>query len=211
MEENKVEVNINENDVVFRMQYEFIVENLISGEKTTISDFLIRHNIRLGKLHNFVNKIIELDISDIKYDIVSTAGLDSFDISMRDDIFNNDDLITITDQISLLDNLPYKYSFVRKNRNPALFYLSPEVITVPTFDEFGAFTTVTDDTLLTGQQLQALDPDEDIIDLSSFSISTVSGLPTPFIMDSTSQMKFRVNVTDGDLNDFQIITVNRET
>jgi len=211
--EKTVRVDINENDVVFRMDYELLVENLISGEKTTINDFLIRHDIRLGKLHKFVNNLIESDIRDIKYDIASNSGLDSFNINIQKDVFNNDDLITITDQLSTLDNLPYKYSFVRKNRNPAMFYLSPEVIFVPTFEAPGVFTTITDGTILHGQALEALDPDEDVIDLNSpisFSIITTSGKQIPFILDTTSRMDFIIEVTDGNLKDHQIITVERQ-
>jgi len=204
-----VQVDINTNDVVFRLEYDLIVQNLVSGEKTEIRDFFIRHKIRLGKLHTFVTGIIEADISDISFRVTDKSGLDSFFIDIRRDVYNNDDLITITDEKSTLEGFPFKYVFARKNRNPTLFYLSPEEISLPTFDDQGEFTIITNETLIPNypEDLQALDPDEDIIGKGDFSIKFVgSDLPQPLISD---EMIFTVTVTDGNLDDFQEITVKR--
>lgn len=37
--------SINENDVTFRMEYPIIISNPVSGEKTEIKDFLVKHEI----------------------------------------------------------------------------------------------------------------------------------------------------------------------
>jgi len=44
-EEAAIEVNINKNDISFKMNYPFIISNPKSGEKTQIKDFLINHNL----------------------------------------------------------------------------------------------------------------------------------------------------------------------
>lgn len=202
----QVNVDINENDVVFRMDYGIIVENLISGEKTSLNNFLARHNVRLGKLHRFTNSLIESDISNIKFNIINNTGEDSFGVGIKKDAYNNDDLIIITDEESILDNQPYKYYFARKNRNPALFYLTPEQITMPaTNPETGEFTAVTEETLLGMQELIALDPDEDLITNEAFSIT-----PKPPVALLYPRIEFKVNVADGSLEDYQIIKVLRE-
>ena len=45
MKEANVDASINENDVVFRMEYPIIITNPASGEKTEIKDFIAKHNI----------------------------------------------------------------------------------------------------------------------------------------------------------------------
>ena len=202
--EKNIAVDINENDVVFRMQYQIIIENLVSGEKTKLKDFLVRHNIRLGKLHTFVNRLIESDISDIKFNIINNTGVNFFDVDIKRDVYNNDDLIIITDQKSLLDSFPYKYTFARKNRNPALFYLAPEEIELPMFDELGNLTIITNETIIGDQKLIALDPDEDLIDKGSFSINPKTPITLIF-----PKIEFIIEVTDGELKDYQIITILR--
>lgn len=201
----EVNVDINENDVVFRMSYDIVVENLVSGEKTALNDFLARHKLSLGKLHRFINSIIEADIGNIKFNIINNTGENSFEIEIKRDAYNNDDLIIIADLESVLDNQPYRYYFARKNRNPALFYLAPEQITLPaTNQETGEFTTVTEENLLGSQELIALDPDEDIITDESFSIT-----PKPPVTLLFPRIEFKVGVTDNELEDYQIITVLR--
>ena len=201
----QVNADINENDVVFRMSYDIIAENLASGEKTSLNNFLVRHKVRLGKLHSFINNLIESDVSNIKFNITTSTSSDSFDVNIKKDVHDKDDLIIITDKGSSLDNQPYKYYFARKNRNPALFYLEPEQITLPaTNPETGEFTTITEETLLGAQELMALDPDEDLITNESFSIT-----PKPPVTLLFPRIEFKVGVTDGSLEDYQTITVLR--
>ena len=43
--EATIEVSINENDVVFKMEYPIIINNPISGKKTQINDFITKHKL----------------------------------------------------------------------------------------------------------------------------------------------------------------------
>ena len=97
--EKTIIVDINEKDVAVKMNYEIIADNLVSGEKTKLNDFFARHKVSLGRLHEFANKLIESDISNIKFDI-ATSSTEDFDIDIFRDIFDNDDLIIITDKTS---------------------------------------------------------------------------------------------------------------
>ncbi|MBI2134991.1 hypothetical protein HYU09_03295 [Candidatus Woesearchaeota archaeon] len=201
----EVKADINENDVVFRMDYDIVVENLVSGEKTSLNNFFARHKIRLGKMHRFVNSLIESDIGSVKFNIMNST-MEGFEIDIKRDIYNKDDILIITDRESVLDNLPYNYYFARKNRNPAMFYLSPEQISMPaTNPETGEFTIITEEDLLGAQELIALDPDEDLITNESFFIT-----PKPPVALLFPRMEFKIGVTDGSLEDYQIITVIRE-
>jgi len=42
-EEATIDVSINENDVVFRMNYPIIITSPVGGKKTEIKDFLVKH------------------------------------------------------------------------------------------------------------------------------------------------------------------------
>ena len=85
-----------------------------------------------------------------------------------------------------------------------MFYLFPEKITLPAFNEGGEFTIVTKETLLGKQELMALDPDEDPIMSNSFSIT-----PKPPITLLFPRIEFKIAATDGSLEDYQIVTVIR--
>lgn len=202
-DEKSLSVDINEDDLVFRLQYKIIINNLITNEITRINDFFVRHQVRLGKLRNFVNSVIESDISDIKFSIINNTEED-FSVEITRDIYGKDDLIIITDKKSFIDSFNYKYIFARKNRNPTMFYLSPGEIVLPAFDEVGKFTIVQNDTLLGTQTLIALDPDEDFIDEGSFSIE-----PEPPITLIFPKIEFKISVSDAELEDYQTITVIR--
>jgi hypothetical protein len=197
--EKTIFVDINEQDVTIKMNYEIIADNLVSGEKTNLNDFFVKHKVSLGKLHNFANKIIESDISNVKFDITSSSTED-FDINVIRDLFDNDDLIIITDKKSSFSGLQYKYIFARKNRNPSMFYL-PSNLELPRFSE------ITNETLIENypDAIIALDPDEDILTIKDLSIN-----PELPIQINLPKMEFQVKVTDGLLEDYQIITINSE-
>ncbi|MBN4049236.1 hypothetical protein JYT91_01320 [archaeon AH-315-M20] len=198
--DKEIKVDIHDDDVVFRMEYPIIINNLVSGEKTEIKNFLVRHKVRVGKLHRFVNKLIEDDISDIKFDILN--GNQDFDVNIERNVFENDDLIIVIDQKSSIDNLQYEYYFARKNRNPSMFFLTPDEITLP------KFTEITSDVLVPGfpEAVQVLDPDEDSLDPTSFSIK-LGEQDTPINIFCIPELTFTVKVTDGELEDFQNIKV----
>jgi len=203
--DKNITTNINENDVVFNMKFPITIENLVSGEKTTLNEFLVRHDVRFGKLRRFTNILIAADISDVKFDITNISGFDSFSIEVRKNVYGNDDLIIITDQKSSFGNVPYRYIFARKNRNPAMLYLRPVEVALP-LTANGGFPTVTVEDLIVNYPaaLKAFDPDEDLIDISSFSINP----NTPRLI--SSETDFTIQVTDGELIDSQIITVKIE-
>ena len=199
-----IQADINQDDAVFRMEYQLEVKNLASGEKTQLKDFFVRNNVRLGRLHQFVNRIIEEDISNIKFDITNNSEQD-FSVAITRDKYHKDDIISVTDKKSSINGINYNYIFARKNRKPALFYLSPVEISVPTFNpETNQFSIVTNSTLLGSQILSAIDPDEDVIDKGSFSIAPETPITMVF-----PKVDFKVAVTDGSLEDYQIISVRR--
>ena len=204
--EKDVEVNINEDDVMFKMSYPIFVESP-TGEKTEteLKDFQVKHGVRLGKIYRFVNELIESDINDVTFDI-SQGSEGDFTVRIERDVLNYDDLLVIIDKKSNIDGLTYNYFFARKNRNPALYCLWPEA-------------SVTIGTTITREKIEELvgdfkaeDPDEDEITDESFSIYPPLDDSRYYDYWDTSPstapweypIGFSVTVTtDGDLTDYQ--------
>lgn len=194
-----VEVKISEEEVSFHLTYPLTIKNKATDEVAAIQDFYVKKQIRLKQILYFAQDIINKDITDIKFDI-STAQMGGLTVNVMKNIFEKDDLIMIKDKNSLIDKEPYTFIFARHNRMPALHYISPISITLPNLHN------ITDADLITGgiSTLIAYDPDEDIIAFDAFSIEPsvpkTLGLPT---------LDFHIKATDGELEDYQIITVIR--
>lgn len=202
--EKKVLTEINENNILFNLNYEIEIENLLSGEVTTIKQSIAKHNIRLGTLHSFLNKLIESDINDINFDITNNLDTESMEIEIKRDVHDKDDVVIVTDRKSMMGSIPYKYQFTRKNRNPALFYLFPEEVSVKPIDDEGNFKTISISDIISNNTLEALDPDEDVITNASFFID-----PKPPVTLIFPTIDFKVVVSDGALEDYQVIKIVR--
>ena len=108
----------------------------------------------------------------------------------------------ITDEGSLINGKPFEYMFARKNRAPALNYIRQD-----TFSFSGNYQINQADIIR--EPLRASDPDEDNYSFNIL-IGESGNIPAQFPRKlSIPQIKFRVEVSDGQLRDYQIITVNR--
>ena len=132
-----------------------------------------------------------------------------FRVQAARDATTNDDLITIVDEKSLIYGRPFEYIFARKNRAPALYYIKDNVLE---FEQLGTEPIkISKEDLLKGTALKADDPDEDNLDFKIYEGEEgQQQVIFPFTL-SGSQIKFRIEVSDGELSDYQIITVNRLT
>ena len=156
-------------------------------------------------MYYFVKDVINKDVGNIKFDLKSTGNnQNSFRINVLENLFTDsrflkDDIAVVTDDRSQISGKQFEYRFARKNRAPALYYIRPDYL------RLAEDTIITKDTLnLRDSDLKAEDPDEDPLTSSSFTISP--SLPTT--PDHPQRIPFNVEVTDGQLSDYQIITVD---
>lgn len=195
MNSTKTNVIIGSGDVIVKANIPLAITNTITKESSTINEFSTNLNIRLRDMYFFTKELIENDIKNIKFNIRdSKNNKDFFSIKLTENIFSSDDLIIITDDKSLIYGRSFEYIFARKNRVPALYYIKKNTL------QFPHEHTITKDDLLQ-TELKAEDPDEDSI---TFTITP----QLPKVLD-VPQLKFKVEVNDGKLSDYQIITVNR--
>ncbi|MEK7227137.1 MAG: hypothetical protein AAB221_15840, partial [Bacteroidota bacterium] len=173
--------------------------NKATSEQTYIDTFSTTVNVRISDMYYFVKDIVSKDVGNIKFNLKDAGNnKNSFRISVLDSIFSKDDLVVITDDKSQISGKQFEYRFARKNRAPALYYIRPGYMRLSEDAE------ITQDILLSGLDLKAEDPDEDPITPSSFTISP--SLPTT--PDYPQRINFNVEVSDGQIQDYQIITVD---
>ncbi len=230
------ELTIAATNIVFALNYPLDIRNRFTNEQTVQSTFSSTQNIRLGMIHSLMSSIIQADVNNITFDISSFALPEGIFIQVVRDAHNHDDLIILKDSQSPLNGKPYELQVGRQNRMPALHYVSPKAshdylvispslpplqmntivtITVPTGSPP---LTITKEYIATnifqglnadGSGLKADDPDEDT---TSFTYAVVSTDPhhqltsEPLIV---SQIQIVIQTSDGALEDYQSITINK--
>jgi len=191
---------IAKNDVSVRLLYPLIIKQKSTGDATTMEEFFAGQDVKLREIYVAVEHLIGEDITDINFDIGNDAGLrDGLSVEVIRDVYGQDDVIIVKDEKSLINNEPYEFVFARYNRMPALHYISPTSITRP------YLSPITDYDLIPGilggmASLEADDPDED---KASLSFSIDPSVPKTLMVDRG----FKIKVTDGELEDYQTITV----
>ncbi len=194
----KTSVIIGTNDVSISSKIPIKITNRATGEAEEISDFSASLNLRIKELYYFARDIAANDVKNIRFNISDLKNeKNSFRILLPKDALSKDDLITITDDKSLVYGSPYQYTFSRRNRNPALYYIKNDVLEFPKNYEI----KLSD--LLGATELKAEDPDEDDLE---FSVAPALPNNNPLLLP---QQTFKIEVSDGILSDYQIITVNR--
>lgn len=193
--ELNAKLGIAKEDLTIHLIYPLTIKNKLSGDTTTMQDFFVREKIRLNQIYEFTYDIIDKDIKDIKFDM-GTASRDGLSVDVRRDVFDKDDVIVVRDVKSLINNIPYEFIFARHNRMPALYYITPTEIILPIPSQ------ITDTHLIQGgiSSLKAEDPDEDL-----YYFSIEPNVP----MRLSANKEFKIKVTDGKLEDYQVITVSR--
>lgn len=192
---SKTEVTIGSGDVSIRTKMPVTIRNPTTNELAEMNEFSANADLRLRDLYFFSRELIENDIKNIKFAISDAKNSkDFFEVKTRKNEISNDDIIIVEDAKSLVYGKPLEYIFARRNRMPALYYIRKTAL------EFPHMHVISQNDLLK-QPLKAEDPDED-----SYDFSITPSLPKTL---DVPQIKFRVEVSDGSLSDYQIITVNR--
>lgn len=193
---HKTSATIGSNDITVNSKIPIKIINPATNEIAEFSGFSTNINIRLRDIYFFAREIAENDIKNIKFNISDKINeRDNFKIGLIKDVFSNDDLITISDEKSQIYGKPFEYIFARRNRAPALHYIKKTAL------EFPEGHQITQQDLLQNSTLKAYDADEDEF---SFTITP----PLPKVLN-VPQIQFKVEVSDGKLNDYQTLTIKR--
>ena len=202
MSKNKTKVIIGTDDISLRSEIPLKVMNTFTKETLEMRDFSTNLNIRFKDFYYFVKQFINNDIGDVTFNMKDPKNYKNlFSVRIADNAYHYDDLITVRDEKSLINGKPLEYTFARENRYPAIYCIENPVLEFPEGEQ------ITQEKLLQGSELKAEDPDEDTI---KFSVKAL--LPNPDLPVNLDQpfIQFKVSASDGDLEDFEIITVNRK-
>ncbi len=136
--EFKTDVKIAKNDVVISVNYPVQIKT--ATETRNLDEFNVKKNIRLKAVYDFTKDLINLDNTDISFDIKkSSEGISS---NKKEDVYVHDDIIIIKDKT-------YEFWFARQNRppahNPSGEHQDPDEDTLTTqADETGVVVCVND-------------------------------------------------------------------
>ena len=194
-------VLLGSSDITIQSEVPIQATNPGTKENLQIKDFSTKLDVRLKDAYYFVNNLVENDIKDITFSLKSASNnKGSFNVRVVENAFNNDDIVIIKDESSLIYGLPFEYAFARKNRAPALYYISESTL------ELQSNHAITREDILQDSEFKAEDPDEDNLILTIKAQLTDPNLP---IVLDRPQITFKAEANDGALSDYQIITVNR--
>ncbi|MBW3016954.1 hypothetical protein KY316_01160, partial [Candidatus Woesearchaeota archaeon] len=229
-ESPEVEVEIGSQDVKVNLFLPITIDvggNIVSEVK----QYTYADSIRLKQIYNFVSDIIKTDNRLLSYNVATdfqksrwfSSGM-QFSISYNRK--QNDDLITITDQNSRINDKPLEFKFARQNLPPVLNYVHTNFST-PIYDNI----------YLEGQQLQitaeGFDPNEDnliysfsgwkvdydeVFDSATGRITRRANVANPLQVNGNKASVFlgasdagphniTVSVTDGQFTDYQVVRV----
>ncbi|MBI2541137.1 hypothetical protein HYV80_00305 [Candidatus Woesearchaeota archaeon] len=197
MQQPKTTATISGSNTFIQSKIPMTITNPATRESTELHDFSTNVDIRLKDMYFFVKELIGNDIKNVKFDIDGSGNdKDSFSVKLMKGISSQDDIIIVTDEKSLIYGKPFEYVFARRNRMPALHYIRKNIL------EFPQGYILNMSSLIPNQKLAAEDPDED-----NYTFTITPALPKKL---EVPQLKFKIEVSDGQLADHQTITVNRK-
>ncbi|MBD3163792.1 hypothetical protein GF323_01205 [Candidatus Woesearchaeota archaeon] len=202
-----VNISIDDTKTYFEVSYPVTLTNINTNAKSSLDKFIISIDIGLERLINFVNGIILLDVQDPNYKITSESS-NEFKIDVIRSGYN--DIVEITARRLKLDGSPFKFIFARMNRYPALEYVYNT-----SFSNFNLSYSSINYSDVIHQELLAVDPDEDQINITVWAGKGVSrrewkkykNLSITMTDRTNGYVNITVEASDGEYIDYQ--TENR--
>jgi hypothetical protein len=189
-----VDVTLARQAVTVHLDWPLEITKVVTEETTDLKDFYSNVNVRMFKLHNFVNNLIEKDITDLTFFIDNMQNdQDGFTVSRQESVNeNNDDIIIVSDTMSRVKGQELKFRFARHNRPPVLYYIHR----CPAECTFIAGQTIDETNLpdLSDPEVDALDPDEDPVTITVGEVYNLPDNPKDYVV---------VRASDEKLEDFQ--------
>ncbi len=193
--------------------------NKVTGEQLTKMDsFSVPLKVRLALIYKLANTIIDKESSDLNFDAAQVT-YDDMSVSVTRNVFNKDDIFTVTDSKSTLYGKQYSLQFSVQNRYPILHYIIEKNLPqlkegdLITFNSSSPLIIIHDGETLFEQDpsknnpttKSAYDPDNDQLNFSHNPALqyTIGAQDVP---PFANEWSLRVQVSDGQLADYQDIT-----
>lgn len=200
--------------VTAKVNYPLFVRIGDEGPTTQYINFEAQVPVRFRRLYEAIKDIVQKDTVYVDFNMSSDPFKETFDgqlvklsllsptITFEPFILGRDDVFVFNDSASLIENQSYIFRLARKNRPPALDYISKNPSVQDVYDYL----------VLEGEAFEfiprAIDPDEDEITFtSSGDLGDTFGPEVQYSPRPPANYKQRVTATDSDQSDWQDVRV----
>jgi hypothetical protein len=200
----KVEVSYSPTQTTVLLKTPAMVKKKQGTSETALKDVSVTIKLGLASLAEFTNDLMQTDSNDPLFDVGTATGI--YTSSILRDVESGIDLIQVTAPAVKLDGELFTLRVARKNRPPALEYVSFNELATKEAGERVLYS----DLFVSGSGPQAVDPDEDSL---VFTAELGSGMrissdeTTPYVLQASdfhrSNLLLTVEVTDGEYTDYQ--------
>ena len=151
-----ISVFLDENDVVVRFKYPLMITKTDGKASIQLEDTFVTFPVRLKKIQAFMTWLLEQDTTDILFDISDHTN-EGMMVSINNNFNGRDDLINLSDSLSILRGRPYDFWVMRHNRNPAaystyyetdrVFHVEEDITEADVFPNYDFYMDPDEDTL----------------------------------------------------------------
>ena len=208
-------VIIADNHIVAYARIPTIINKVTGEEITKLEEFSVPIKVRLKLIYNLARTIIDADSISLNFDS-SQVNFDVMDIGLSRNIFNKDDILSITDPYSNVYGKPYTFQFGIQNRYPMLHYVIEQNLPTLilgdkiTFNENSPLLIIRNEEAIFEQKPNpktAYDPDEDTL-IYSYNPSLPYTIGSQDIPPFSDEWHLTIKVSDGLLEDYQDLKFN---
>jgi hypothetical protein len=209
-------ITFGADNVIAKVQYPLTIQSANQESITQFTSIETELPVRLKQLYGSIKEISQKDIRKADFNIASLSDENEIggeqllfaslqnppQISIRQ--LSHDDIITINDSMSRIENQSYTFWIARKNRPPVLDYVKQN----PSYDNHYDFLVIHPNPFTVIPNAE--DPDEDIVKFSFdgyFGASDGIALPITTIGLLPGYYNQTVSVTDSALEDSQQVRI----
>ena len=125
----KIAATLAPDDVTFVLDAAVMITLKDGSGESTLKLATLNLPVRLKKLYETVNMVLDKDATDSQFDVASFGG-DDMSVTVARDVPRpdgkvGDDVLLFVDQKSVLEGRPYQFRTARQNRYPALLFDMP--------------------------------------------------------------------------------------
>jgi hypothetical protein len=193
----------------------------IDGTQAHIDSFATDVPVRMKSIFDTARTVIDKDATDITFD-PSAALVNGIEVSVARDMNLHDDEVRFTDPLSKIGGVQYIFQTARKNRAPALVWVSNTTVNAARLCD--GSTVNAQGPLLTGSiascagsfsafswTMQAYDPDEDNLTFSYAAGPGHAPVPQAYTVTGSDAsyglLALTITVSDQELTDWQDVLV----
>ncbi len=114
------EMILTENNIRFFINYPITMTNTKTNAQINIDNVTVEYPFKLLPFFNFINNVADQESTNISFS-PRRVQQGNYNVIVKENIFERDDVLVFTDMSSLILDKPYQFYVPRQNRPPALW------------------------------------------------------------------------------------------